>query len=284
MTTLPYQLNLNGRLLDLSRPVVMAIINLTPDSFYEKSRIKTETELLTRIEKVLSEGATILDIGGYSTRPNATPVSSKEELERLAKGLEVIRRVYPDAIISVDTFRSEVAEFVVKDFGVQIVNDISGGTLDEKMFETVAKLNVAYILMHMKGTPQTMTQMTDYNNLMSEIIDFFQKQVEHLVHRGAKDIILDPGFGFAKTLEQNYELMAKMNYLKEFELPILSGISRKSMIYKLLGGTPEESLNGTTALNMLSLINGANILRVHDVKEAVEAIRIFEMYDKYLPK
>ncbi|PIF02411.1 MAG: dihydropteroate synthase [Paludibacter sp.] len=284
MTTLPYQLNLNGTLFDLSRPVVMAIINLTPDSFYKKSRIETEKELLIRVEKTISEGATILDIGGYSTRPNATPVSTEEELERLKKGLKAIRKEFPNVIISVDTFRSKIAEFVVKEFGVQIINDISGGTLDKKMFEMVAKLNVVYILMHMKGTPQTMTQMTDYENLMLEIMDFFQKKIDVLMDLGVKDVILDPGFGFAKTLEQNYELMAKMKYLKEFELPILSGISRKSMIFRLLESTPEESLNGTTALNLLSLVEGANILRVHDVKEAVEVVRIFEMYDKYLPK
>ncbi len=284
MTKPSYQLNLNGTLLDLSTPVVMAIINLTPDSFYEKSRIESEKHLINRVHQVLSEGAGIIDIGGYSTRPNATLVSEEEELKRIKKGLKVIRNEFPNVMVSVDTFRAKVAEYAVKEFGVQIINDISGGSIDNKMFETVAQLNVAYILMHMKGTPQTMTTMTDYDNLMLEIMNYFQKRVEALVELGVKDIILDAGFGFSKTLEQNYELMAKMNYLKEFELPILSGISRKSMIFKLLETTPTQSLNGTTVLNVLSLINGANILRVHDVKEAVEVVRIFENYEKYLPQ
>ncbi len=283
MKTVPYQLKLQDNLLDLSSPIVMAIINLTPDSFYKNSRVNTEKELVSRVEKAITEGAKIIDIGGYSTRPNSTAVSEEEELKRITKGLKTIRKEYPNIIISVDTFRPKIAEYSVKEFGVQIINDISGG-LDKKMFETVAKLNVAYILMHIKGTPQTMMQNTDYDNFMLEIMNFFQNKIQKLMDLGVKDIVLDPGFGFSKTLEQNYELMAKMSYLKEFELPILSGISRKSMIFKLLNGTPEDSLNGTTALNLFSLINGANILRVHDVKEAVEVVKIFEMYNKNLSK
>ncbi len=281
-TSIPYQLNMKGELLDLSEPKVMAIINLTPDSFYEGSRVQSENQLLNSVEKALNDGASILDVGGYSTRPDAVPVSSEEEFERLKNGLKIIRKHYPKALISVDTFRAEIAEYVVKEFGVQMINDISGGTIDDKMFETIAKLEVAYILMHMKGTPQTMTKMTDYENMMLEIMNFFEKRVQKLLDFGVKDIVLDAGFGFAKTLEQNYELMAKMHYLKEFELPILSGISRKSMIYKLLQSTPREALNGTTVLNTLSLVNGANILRVHDVKEAVEVVKIFNQYNKNL--
>lgn len=281
-TSIPYQLNMKGELLDLSEPKVMAIINLTPDSFYEGSRVQSENQLLNSVEKALNDGASILDVGGYSTRPDAVPVSSEEEFERLKNGLKIIRKHYPNALISVDTFRAEIAEYVVKEFGVQMINDISGGTIDDKMFETIAKLEVAYILMHMKGTPQTMTKMTDYENMMLEIMNFFEKRVQKLLDFGVKDIVLDAGFGFAKTLEQNYELMAKMHYLKEFELPILSGISRKSMIYKLLQSTPREALNGTTVLNTLSLVNGANILRVHDVKEAVEVVKIFNQYNKNL--
>ncbi len=281
-TPIPYQLNMKGELLDLSEPKVMAIINLTPDSFYESSRVQGEKELLISVQKALNNGASILDVGGYSTRPDAVPVSREEEFERLKNGLQIIRKHYPNAFISVDTFRSDIAQYVVKEFGVQMINDISGGTIDEKMFETIAKLDIAYVLMHMKGTPQTMTKMTHYENMMLEIMNFFEKRVQKLLDLGVKDIVLDAGFGFAKTLEQNYELMAKMHYLKELELPILSGISRKSMIYKLLQSTPNEALNGTTVLNTLSLVNGANILRVHDVKEAVEVVKIFNQYNKNL--
>ncbi len=281
-TPISYQLNMKGELLDLSEPKVMAIINLTPDSFYESSRVQSEKQLIESVQKALNDGASILDVGGYSTRPDAVPVSSEEEFSRLKNGLEIIRKHYPNSLISVDTFRSDIAQYVVEEFGVQMINDISGGTIDDKMFETIAKLDVAYILMHMRGTPQTMTKMTDYENMMLEIMNFFEKRVQKLLDLGVKDIVLDAGFGFAKTLEQNYELMAKMHYLKEFELPILSGISRKSMIYKLLETTPSEALNGTTVLNTLSLVNGANVLRVHDVKEAVEVVKIFNQYNKNL--
>lgn len=275
---IPYQLNLGGRLFDLSVPQVMGIVNITPDSFYKNSRFLTEKEILSYIEKALNDGAGIVDVGAYSTRANAEQVSEAEETERLRFALEIIRKQYPDIVLSVDTFRSGVARFVVENFGVQLINDVSGGTLDHRMFETIANLKVAYVLMHMRGTPDTMQQMTTYDDLMSEIILFFEKRMAQLIYLGVKDIIIDPGFGFAKTLEQNYELLSKMSYLKEMGFPILAGISRKSMIYKLLNTTPENTLSSTSALNTLALLNGANILRVHDVKEAVDTIKIVQKY------
>lgn len=278
MSSIPFQLNLSGKLFDLSAPAVMAIVNITPDSFYSLSRLFSEKEMLTRVEKALDEGASIIDVGAYSTRPSARHISEQEEMERLREPLKAIRKHFPDVILSIDTYRAAVARWSVEECNVQIINDISGGTLDDNMFETVADTGVAYILTHMRGTPQTMQQFTDYDHMLSEILEFFSKKMAQLVHLGAKDIIVDPGFGFAKTLDQNYELLAKMSYFKELGLPILYGISRKSMIYKLLDTSPEEALNGTTALNMLGLMNGADILRVHDVKEAVETIKIFEKY------
>ena len=256
----------------------MAIVNITPDSFYGGSRNQSEKEVLTSTEKALTEGASIIDLGAYSTRPGATQVSENEEIERLKMTLKVVRKQFPQAIISVDTFRSGVARYVAEEFGVEIINDVSGGTLDEAMFETVARTGAAYVLMHMRGTPETMQQLTHYDNMMSEILSFFEKRSTQLIQLGVNDIILDPGFGFAKTLDQNYELLAKMSYFKELNLPILAGISRKSMIYKLLESTPEEALNGTTVLNTLALLNGANILRVHDVKEALETIQIVRKF------
>lgn len=270
----PYSLNLRGRLLDLSTPRIMAIINVTPDSFYGGSRNRTEKEVLKSVEKALTEGASILDLGAYSTRPGAAQVSEHEEIERLTGPLKIIRKEFPDAFLSVDTFCSGVARYVVDEFDVEIINDVSGGTLDERMFSTLAELGAAYVLMHMRGTPQTMQQLTNYDNMMAEILSFFEKRTSQLIQLGVKDIIIDPGFGFAKTLDQNYELLAKMDYFTELNFPILAGISRKSMIYKLFQSTPEEALNGTTALNTIALLNGANILRVHDVKEAAEVIRI----------
>ena len=278
MNSIPFQLNLNGKIVDLSVPAVMAIVNVTPDSFYSFSRLFSEKEVLNRVEKALEEGAAIIDVGAYSTRPAARHISEQEELERLHDTLKSIRRHFPDAILSIDTFRAGVARWAVTECGVQIINDISGGTLDNAMFEIVADTGAAYVLTHMRGTPQTMQQETHYENMLSEILAFFSKRIAQLVHLGAKDIIVDPGFGFAKTLEQNYELLAKMSYFKQLELPVLYGISRKSMIYKLVDTNPQDALNGTTALNMLGLVNGANILRVHDVKEAVETVKI---YDKY---
>ena len=278
MNKIPFQLTLNGRLFDLSKPAVMAIANLTPDSFFSGSRLFSEREVLNRVEKAFAEGASILDVGAYSTRPSAAHITEEEELERLKSPLKAIRKHFPDAVISLDTFRAGIARWGVEECKIDIINDISGGTLDNMMFETVAEMGAAYVLTHTRGTPQTMQQLTQYDNMISDILHFFEKKTTQLIHLGVKDIIIDPGFGFAKTLEQNYELLAKMNYFKELNFPVLYGISRKSMIYNLLETTPEHALNGTTALNMLGLMNGANILRVHDVKEAVETVKIFEKY------
>jgi len=267
-------LNIKGALVTFDRPIVMGILNVTPDSFYADSRKQTESAIDERIQTILSEGGKIIDIGGYSSRPNAIDISPEEELERLAVALKIIRAHYPDTIVSVDTFRSSVARRVVEDFGADIINDISGGEIDKAMFETVAQLHVPYILMHMRGTPQTMQQHTDYTNMMEEIMLYFANKINELHQLGANDIILDPGFGFSKTVDQNYLLMEHLEDFKEFELPLLVGISRKSMIFKYLGGTASECLNGTTVLNTYALLKGAHILRVHDVKEAVEAIKI----------
>jgi len=276
-----FQLNLSGKLFDLSTPVVMSIINVTQDSFYSLSRFFGEKEILNQVEKSLEEGASIIDVGAYSSRPSAKFVSEQEEMVRISEPLIAIRKHFPEAILSVDTFRSSIARWAVEECNVQIINDISGGSLDANMFETVADIHAAYILMHMRGNPQTMQQLTDYDNLMADLLGYFSGKINQLVHLGVKDIIVDPGFGFAKTLDQNYEVLAKLHYLLQLEHPILCGISRKSMIYNLLDITPEESLNGTTALNMLCLLNGANILRVHDVKAAVEAVKIFEKYKTF---
>lgn len=269
-------INIKGELLDLSAPVVMGILNVTPDSFFEGSRKKTEQQIIDRVNEILNQGGTIIDIGGQSTRPTSTLISAQEEIERLQFALTVINKEFPHAILSVDTFYSDVARFCVEEHGVAIINDISGGEIDEKMFNTVAKLNVPYILMHMRGTPQTMTNLTDYDNLIQDIFFYFSKKISELHLLGVNDIIIDPGFGFSKTLDQNYELMASLNGFSIFEIPLLVGVSRKKMISGILDTTPAESLNGTTILNTFALQYGANILRVHDVKEAVEAIKITE--------
>ncbi len=270
------QINCKGSLVDVSKPLVMGIVNITDDSFYHNSRCIDEGMIESKVAQHLQEGAAFIDIGAYSTRPGCADIPPEMEKERVALAMKVINSQFPDAIVSVDTFRAEVARFAVEECGVAIVNDISGGTLDAQMLSTVANLHVPYILMHIKGTPQTMQQQCDYHNMMDEIIKFFATQVEKLKLLGANDIIIDPGFGFAKDLAQNYELMQHLDDFKVFELPILVGISRKSMIYKLLGGTPDDSLNGTTVLNTIALTKGANILRVHDVKPAMEAIKICE--------
>lgn len=267
-------LNIKGHLFSLDKPQVMAILNVTPDSFYPESRKQTEEMITKHIEKVLNEGASMIDVGGYSSRPNAAEVSPEEEMRRLSVALDILNRHYPEVPVSVDTFRSVIAEKSVETYGAAIINDISGGEIDPAMFETVARLKVPYILMHMRGTPKTMQQLTDYKDMMEEIMLYFAKKVEQLHLLGVSDIILDPGFGFSKTLDQNYSLMKHLEEFQEFKLPLLVGISRKSMIFKLLGTTPEESLNGTTVLNTFALLNGANILRVHDVKAAVEAVKI----------
>ena len=274
-------INIKGDLFPLDRPVVMGILNVTPDSFFAGSRKRTETEITTRIEEILAQGGDWIDIGGYSSRPDATPVTADEEMRRLELGLEILSRDYPSVPVSVDTFRADVARYCVEKYGVAMINDISAGELDPEMFRTVADLKVPYIMMHMRGTPQTMASLTDYTNLMDEIMLYFAEKVRQLCLMGVSDLILDPGFGFSKTLEQNYELMAHLREFGIFDLPILVGISRKRMIYQLLGGSPEESLNGTTALHAYALLNGADILRVHDVKEAVEAVRIVQKIKEY---
>lgn len=273
-------LKLNQRLYDLRKPVVMGIVNVTPDSFFSLSRFKSGRSLLNQVEQQIADGATIIDVGGYSTRPQAEPVSSEEELRRISEPIELIRKKFPDVPVSVDTFRAEVARAVVERYGVAMINDVSGGTLDPLMFETVAAMKVAYVLMHTKGTPQTMQSMTEYDALVPDIIHFLEKRVAQLHLLGVNDVVIDPGFGFAKTPEQNYELLRKLEYFKEIEVPLLVGVSRKSMIYKLLETTPEAALNGTTAVHMLALMGGASILRVHDVKEAMEAIKIFNAWQQ----
>lgn len=267
-------LNVNGQLLDLSIPQVMGILNVTPDSFYAGSRMQTEADIAMRARQIVDEGASVIDIGAYSSRPNAEHISSEEEMNRLRTGLKILNREYPDAIVSVDTFRADVAEWCVKEHGVAIINDISAGEMDPAMFETVARLGVPYIMMHMQGTPQNMQAQPDYDNLLKEIFMYFARKVQQLRDLGVKDIILDPGFGFGKTLEHNYELMAHLEEFDIFELPLLVGVSRKSMIYRLLGGAPQDALNGTTVLHTVALLKGADILRVHDVREAVEAVKM----------
>ncbi|MCE9105832.1 dihydropteroate synthase [Bacteroides pyogenes] len=276
----PTYINVNGRLLDLTSPQVMGILNVTPDSFYSGCRAETEPDIAARTRQIMEEGASIIDIGAYSSRPNAEHISAEEEMRRLRTGLEIVTREYPEAVVSVDTFRSEVAEWCVKEYGVAIINDISGGEMDERMFETVARLGVPYVMMHMLGTPQNMQKEPHYDNLIKEIFMYFARKIQQMRDWGAKDIILDPGFGFGKTLEHNYELMAHLEEFRVFELPILVGVSRKSMIYKLLGGTPQDSLNGTTVLDTIALMKGAHILRVHDVREAVETVKIVEAMRK----
>ena len=271
---MPKYINVNGRLMDLSSPKVMGILNVTPDSFYEGSRAGTEEDIEKRVRQMLDEGADMIDVGAYSSRPYADDVPEEEEMNRLRRGLEVIARVSPDAIVSVDTFRSRVAAECVEKYGVSMINDISAGEMDAEMLDTVARLNVPYVMMHMQGMPRNMQDAPYYENVEREVFLYFARKVEDLRSRGVKDIILDPGFGFGKTLEQNYELMNHLEDFRLFGLPLLVGISRKSMIYNLLGTKPEEALNGTTVLNTVALLAGASILRVHDVREAVEAVSI----------
>lgn len=271
----------NGKLIDLATPKVMGILNCTPDSFYDGGKYKSESQFLSQVEKMLSDGATFVDIGAYSSKPNAEFVSEEEELNRLIPVIELVLKSFPNTIISVDTFRSKIANKAIEN-GAAIVNDISAGNLDEKMLETVAKLQVPYIMMHMKGTPQTMQTLTQYDNICKEMLFYFSERVGKARSLGINDIIIDPGFGFAKTLEQNYEVMQKLELFQMLELPLLVGISRKSMIYKTLETTAENSLNGTTFLNAISLQKGANILRVHDVKEAVESVKLFNKLNQIL--
>ncbi len=269
-------LNLRGNLVSIDSPLIMGILNITPDSFYSGSRMEDKDALLKRVEKMVIDGVDILDVGGYSTRPGASELSINEELERVIPALEIIKKHFPETYISIDTFNSEVAKKAVG-AGADIINDISGGNLDVEMFNSVTELDVPYILMHMRGTPKSMKNETDYDNLILEMIEYFQHKVNDLRSRGVKDIIIDPGFGFAKTIEQNYLLLKNLHSFNMLELPLLVGLSRKSMIYKKLDIGTEDALNGTTALNMIALLNGAKILRVHDVKEAVETVKLFNL-------
>ncbi|WP_294819649.1 dihydropteroate synthase [uncultured Flavobacterium sp.] len=268
-------INCKGTLTDLSKPKIMGILNVTPDSFFDGGKHRDEAQLLGQAEKMLSEGAHFIDIGAYSSKPNAEFVPEQEELQRIVPMVELVLKHFPDTIISIDTFRAAVAKACVES-GSAIVNDISAGMLDDKMLETVGQLKVPYIMMHMRGTPQTMIKLTHYDDIIKVMLAYFAERISAARSFGIDDIIIDPGFGFAKTLEQNYEVLNKIELFQMTGLPILAGMSRKSMVYKLLGTTPQEALNGTTALNTIALMKGANILRVHDVKEAKEVLRIFE--------
>ena len=278
MRTNSLQLNLNHNLVDLSTPIVMGIVNVTPDSFYAGNRFVTHNAILKGVENMMLDGVEIIDIGGYSTRPKAEVISQDEEICRLSEGLEIILKRFPDVKVSVDTFRSGVARHVVENYGVPMINDISGGTLDGLMFETIAELKVAYVLMHMRGTPQTMQNDVQYEDVVSEVLHFLQKRLTQLHLLGVNDVVVDPGFGFAKTVEQNYKLLNKLEYFKQLNVPLLAGLSRKSMLTKVLGIDATGALNATTAANMLALMGGASILRVHDVKEAVQTISIYKKY------
>lgn len=273
-------ITLNKLPLDLSTPVVMGILNVTPDSFYDGGKYTTETAVIRRIHQIVEEGAGIIDVGAYSTRSGAAFVDEQEELGRLSWAVELVRKYYPNLPVSIDTFRAGVAREIVSCLGEVIVNDISGGTLDENMFDFVAETGVPYIMMHIQGTPQTMQQNPVYEDVVREVRQFLTERIAVLNAKGFDNIILDPGFGFGKTLAHNYELMSGMDTYQDLGYPLLVGISRKTMIYKLLGGTAQDALNGTTVLNTIALLKGANILRVHDVKEAVETVRIVQQLNR----
>lgn len=267
-------LNCNGKLIDLTSPKVMGILNVTPNSFYDGGKHVEEKVILTQVEKMLLEGATFIDVGGYSSKPNAEEVAEEQELQRILPVVQNISKEFPNTVISIDTFRSKVAQAAVEN-GAAIINDISAGNLDAKMMETVAQLQVPYIMMHMKGTPQTMQSLAQYENIVKEMLFYFSEKIALARSFGINDLILDPGFGFAKTVDQNFEVLNKLDLFQITELPILAGLSRKSMIYKTLDTSAEFALNGTTSLNTISLLKGAKILRVHDVKEAVECVQLF---------
>ncbi len=268
-------LTVRGKLIDLSSPKVMGILNITPDSFYDGGKFNSEDQALAQCEKMVEEGAGFIDIGGYSTRPGAVDITEEEELSRVIPIIKKVIHRFPEIIISIDTFLSTVAKAAVGE-GASMINDISGGNLDNKMFETAASLKVPYILMHSRGTPQTMTSLTNYDNLLKDVVFELSKKVSQLHLLGVKDIIIDPGFGFAKTMDQNFELLNQLDYLQIVEKPILVGVSRKSMVWKTLGVKPEAALNGTTSLHTIALLNGAGILRVHDVRQAVECVKLVE--------
>lgn len=267
-------MNCKGQLIDLSVPRVMGILNLTPNSFFDGGKYNNEDEIITRATNILTEGADFIDLGGYSSKPNAEFVSEQEEIDRVVPAIELILKHFPDALLSIDTFRAGVAKASIES-GAAIINDIAAGELDDKMFDVIAKYNVPYIMMHMRGNPQTMQSLTQYDDIMKEMLFYFSEKVQRARSLGINDLILDPGFGFAKTTDQNFEVMQKMELFNLLELPVLAGISRKSMIYKTLHITAEEALNGTTILNTIALSKGAKILRVHDVKEAVECVTLF---------
>ena len=268
-------INIKGNLLNFSVPKIMGILNVTPDSFFDGGKYSTSDKILKQVEKMINSGADIIDIGGYSSRPGATDIGVDEELKRVIPIVKLIRKQFPSALISIDTFRSKVAyESIIT--GGDIINDISGGNLDPKMFKTVANLKVPYILMHMKGNPRNMTENSDYYDVTNEICKYFSEKIEEARLEGINDLIIDPGFGFSKTTKQNYELLNNLDFLKQFQKPLLVGVSRKSMIYKILNSTPEKALNGTSILHTVSLLKGADILRTHDVKEAAECIKIID--------
>lgn len=269
------QINCKGQLIDLSIPKVMGILNVTPNSFFDGGKYSNEDEIISQVDKMLSEGASFIDVGAYSSKPSAEFVTEKEEIERIVPAIELILKHFPQALISIDTFRAEVAKASIKS-GAAIINDIAAGELDDKMFEVIADYNVPYIMMHMRGNPQTMQSLTQYDDIVKEMLFYFSEKVNKARSLGINDLILDPGFGFAKTTDQNYEVLQKMELFNLLELPVLAGVSRKSMIYKTLNNTPQEALNGTTVLNTIALTKGAKILRVHDVKEAMECVTLFD--------
>ncbi len=266
-------MNIRGRLISLANPKIMGVLNLTPDSFYQGSRFDSEDAVLKQTEKMLHDGATFIDVGGYSSRPGAEEVSVSEEIRRTSTAIRVINKNFPEAIISIDTFRFEVADAALQE-GAAMINDISGGTLDNQMSNFVARVQVPYILMHMRGNPKTMSGLSQYENVVKDVTDYFHSKIHQLHDFGVKDIIIDPGFGFAKTIDQNFTLLQSLEYLKVLNKIMLVGISRKSLIWKTLSTTPDDALNGTTCLNTIAILKGANILRVHDVKEAVEVCKL----------
>lgn len=266
-------LNIRGRLLDLSTPKVMGVLNVTPDSFYDGGRYTAEAALLNQVEKMLDEGAAFIDVGAYSSRPGAEDIPQDEELKRAIRAINLIIKKFPQTVISIDTFRSDVAHAAIQE-GASLINDISSGELDPNMFETAANLHVPYIAMHMRGNPMNMNKLSSYQNLIKEIADHFHRKIYVLHQHGIKDVIIDPGFGFAKTVQQNFDLLNNLDYFKILGKPIMAGLSRKSMIWKTLTIDPDAALNGTTALNTIALLKGVNILRVHDVKEAVETVKL----------
>tara|TARA_B100001540_G_scaffold276484_1_gene263333 strand:+ start:1293 stop:2123 length:831 start_codon:yes stop_codon:yes gene_type:complete len=274
-------INCAGKLIDLSIPKIMGILNITPDSFYDGGRYNSDKKILDHVEKMIIDGAIFIDIGAYSSRPGGVDIDENEELKRIIPAIELVNKKFPEIIISIDTFRSKVAEACLNS-GASIINDISASQLDEKMMETIAKYNVPYIIMHMKGNPQNMMDKTNYDDMLQEMIKYFSKKINQAISYKINDIIIDPGFGFAKNIKQNYDLLNHLDLLKILDKPIMVGISRKSMIYKSLDSTPEEALNGTTVLNTVALIKGASILRVHDVKEANECIKLIGSLNKQL--